>query len=74
MSNPATPENETPGRRLRRLRNEKGLYQHQLGDQAGWPQSLISQLERGTVGLRSRAWPDLAMVLGVDLQYLLCRE
>jgi transcriptional regulator with XRE-family HTH domain len=59
------------GRRLQRLRDEKGLSRRQLETQAEVPHGVVSRLESG-----EQAYPSvpvamrLARVLGVTLDYL----
>lgn len=64
---------ETMGARMRRLRNEAGLQQQTLAEQAQVPQSLLSMLEKGqrqgdtiAVGAAVR----IAAALGCSVEYL----
>lgn len=62
------------GARVRRLREEKGWSQSELAVQLpGVRQQSIDQLERGQVR-RPRFLPELAQVLGTQVQWLLTGE
>ena len=61
------------GTRVRRARERAGQGQRELADATGIPRTHLSRLEDGT---RSRATLEqlnqLAQILGVSLQHLLC--
>ena len=52
--------------RLRRLRREAALSQHELAERAGTTQETVSRLERGHHDARGRTLRGLAEVLGVE--------
>ena len=58
------------GKRIRQLRQEKGLSQEGLGFDAGIDRTYISDIERGTrnIGLKNIA--ALAKILGISLAEL----
>jgi transcriptional regulator with XRE-family HTH domain len=54
------------GRRLSRIRNEKGLSQDQLSERTGLPRSDISQLENGRQEICLRRMEKIAS--GLDMK------
>jgi transcriptional regulator with XRE-family HTH domain len=59
------------GRRLSRIRNEKGITQDQLSERARIPRSDISQLENGRQEICLRRMAKLAKGLGMKVSELL---
>jgi len=60
------------GRRVKRLREAKGLTQRDLAGKAGVTQGLIHQLETGAIqDVRSQVVVKLAKALGVAVERLL---
>ena len=59
------------GRNVRALRRDAGVTQEELGFQAGFERSYISDLERGTRNPTIRALEKLASALGVPAKRLL---
>ena len=57
--------------KLRRLRREAALSQHELADRAGTTQETISRLERGHHAARGRTLRKLAEALGVKPRELM---
>jgi len=55
------------GRRIRKIREMKGLTQVELGRRFGCSQSAISNLERGRTSLRAEDVPQMARALGVSV-------
>lgn len=67
-----TPVDEkTIGRRLRELRNGKGLTQVQLAEAVGVDQTLVSNYERGAVRLHGALVAGFAKALGVSADEVL---
>ena len=50
---PLPPSDETPGRRLARIRRERGFTQIELAEQTGLVQTLVSDYERGKLRLNT---------------------
>jgi len=62
----------TLGRRIRELREQRGLTQEQLGDLIGKDQNYVSQLERGTIRMpHLEVLDSIARVLGTTRYDLL---
>lgn len=57
--------------RIKELREEKSLYQKQLGDKIGVAQSVISKYERGEATPSYEVLFKLAQVLDTTTDYLL---
>ena len=56
--------------RLRKVRNQQGLSQAQLGNRTGSTKHLISQVEQGRCGLTNPRLLSAAQALGVSVDYL----
>jgi len=59
------------GENIRRIREEKGILQVQLAQQAGISQAMLSQIERGSKNPSLQVGADLARLLGCKLEALL---
>ncbi len=59
------------GENIRRIREEKGILQVQLAQQAGISQAMLSQIERGSKNPSLQVGADLAHLLGCKLEALL---
>lgn len=59
------------GRKIRRLRQQLGLTQEELGERAHIHYSYVGQVERGDKMPSLRTLKNLAAALNVDLHYLL---
>jgi len=66
--------NETPGRRLARLRRERGLTQVELAERLVVSQSMISEYESGRLRLHGDLIIELARMLKVTADELLGLE
>lgn len=67
-----TPVDEkTIGRRLRELRDRKGMTQARLAEAVGVDQSLVSHYERGEVRVHGALVAGFAKVLGVSADEIL---
>lgn len=64
------PVPESFGDRLRRLRDERGLYAKDVAQRAGWSQQTISNLETGLQDPTVLCLEALADVLGTSMDYL----
>jgi transcriptional regulator with XRE-family HTH domain len=56
----------TPGERLRRLREDRGLSQSELGRRVKMPQYRISRLETGSVPILAEEIEVFAKALGIQ--------
>lgn len=68
---PLPPSDETPGRRLARLRRERGFTQGELAEKTGLVQTLISDYERGKLRLNAEMILRFATALEVSTDDLL---
>ncbi|MCI8610472.1 MAG: helix-turn-helix transcriptional regulator [Clostridiales bacterium] len=59
------------GGNIRRIREEKGLTQTYVADQAGISQAMLCQIERGTKNPSLQVGKEIADILGCDLESLL---
>lgn len=59
------------GVNIRRIREEKGIPQVRLAEQAGISQSMLCQIERGTKVPSLPLGAELAQLLGCELDALL---
>ncbi len=59
------------GANIRRIREEKGIVQARLAEQAQVSQSMLCQIERGTKLPSLPLGAELARLLGCELQELL---
>lgn len=66
-------ENEKPHERIQRLRKEKGYTRETLADEIGYSSKTLQKIEQGKQDISSNALCQLADVLGVSTDYLLCR-
>ena len=66
-----TPESETPGERLARLRKERGWTQVELAERLGTTQTLLSDYERGKLRLNADMIVRLANALETTTDELL---
>lgn len=60
--------------RIRTLREERGLKQHQLAEMVGISAPHLSELERGKKNLNSRTLAKIADALGVDPSELIAGD
>jgi ribosome-binding protein aMBF1 (putative translation factor) len=63
--------NSRVGFNIRRAREEKGLTQEELGNQAGLHRAYIGQIERGEKNIGIRNLERITTALGVTIQDLL---
>jgi transcriptional regulator with XRE-family HTH domain len=63
--------NSRVGFNIRRVREEKGLTQEELGDLAGLHRAYIGQIERGEKNIGIRNLERIATALGVTIRDLL---
>jgi transcriptional regulator with XRE-family HTH domain len=63
--------NSRAGFNIRRVREEKGLTQEELGDLAGLHRAYVGQIERGEKNIGLRNLEKIATALDVDIQALL---
>lgn len=60
--------------RIRAIREEQGIKQHELAEMVGISAPHLSQLERGVKNLNSRTLAKIADALGVDPSQLIAGE
>ncbi len=58
------------GKRLKQLRNERGITQEQLADKTGLTIESISNIERGIFGPKFENLEKIARVLKVEVKHL----
>lgn len=58
------------GKRLKALRNQKGITQEQLADKAGLTVESISNIERGIFGPKFDNLEKISKILGVQVKEL----
>ena len=68
---PLPPSDETPGRRLARIRRERGFTQIELAEKTGLVQTLVSDYERGKLRLNADMILRFATALEVSTDALL---
>ena len=68
---PLPPSDETPGRRLARIRRERGYTQIELAEKTGLVQTLVSDYERGKLRLNADMILRFATALEVSTDALL---
>ena len=66
----ARKNNFEPGLRIAEARESRHLSQTELGVRLGKSKLTIGRWERGTHPIPELAWPTLALVLGVELEWL----
>jgi transcriptional regulator with XRE-family HTH domain len=68
---PLPPSAETPGKRLARIRRERGFTQREMADKTGLIQTLVSDYERGKLRLNADMILRFATALEVSTDDLL---
>lgn len=59
------------GKNIRRIREEKGITQASLAEQAGITQSMLCQIERGTKNPSLQVSKEIADALGCEIDTFL---
>ena len=59
------------GENIRRIREDKGLTQAYVAEQAGISQAMLCQIERGTKNPSLQVGKEIADILGCELSSLL---